>query len=272
MRATIFPKTAGTSDGGEPRTTRRMPALRSAARVALRLIGAMPLLIAITGTAATPPASYPRMAPVAAYLMDRAQEIALARSAAPDSISGDATILVLTRTGYETAVTGTNGFVCMVARGFSGAPDWPERWNPKIRAAECENPQAARAIAPIARLRTAMTLAGRSDAEILDRIRTALRTGKIPPLGPGAMSYMMSKSAYLSDDGDHAMAHVMFFVPFKDGASWGANASASPVFGGNYWFATPAGGGAAAALPPVSVLLVGTCTWSDGTPVAAHRM
>jgi hypothetical protein len=178
----------------------------------------------------------------------------------------------LTRKGYETAVAGTNGFVCMVARSFSGAPDWPERWNPKIRAAECENPQAARTVAPITRLRAAMTLAGRTNAEILDRIGTALRNKEIPPLEPGAMSYMMSKSSYLSDDGDHDMAHVMFFVPFKDGADWGANAPGSPVFGGSYWFATPGHEAEAATLPRLSVFLVGVCSWSDGTPAPLGRM
>jgi hypothetical protein len=246
---------------------------KSLAKLAARLTVTTPALLAISaGTAADQTASYSRMAPIDAYMMDRGQEIALARSAAPESLSKDATILVLTRTGYETAVTGTNGFVCMVSRSFSSAPDWPERWNPKVRAAECQNPQAARSIAPLAKLRTAMTLAGRTDAEIMDRIKTALRSKEIPPLGPGAMSYMTSKSSYLSDDGDHDMPHVMFFIPFKDGTNWGANAPGSPVFGGNYWFATPGHEAETAALPRLSVLLVGTCTWSDGTPAPAHQM
>jgi hypothetical protein len=54
---------------------------------------------------------YSKMAPVDQYLMERNAEILLARSAAPDSISSDATILVLGRQGYETAVRGKNGFV-----------------------------------------------------------------------------------------------------------------------------------------------------------------
>lgn len=49
------------------------------------------------------PQSYAKRAPVEAYMMDRAAEIALARSAAPPAISKDATVLVLTRTGYEMA-------------------------------------------------------------------------------------------------------------------------------------------------------------------------
>ena len=163
MRAMRFPNTAGSNESGSFSAVWKRTA-RSLAKLAAGLMITAPALFAISaGSAADQTPSYPRMAPVGAYMMDRGQEIALARSAAPESISGHATILVLTRTGYETAVTGSNGFVCMVSRGFSGAPDWPERWNPKIRAAECQNPQAARSIAPLAKLRTAMTLAGRSD-------------------------------------------------------------------------------------------------------------
>jgi hypothetical protein len=74
---------------------------------------------------------YPSMAPVEQYLMDRNQEIALARSAAPEAISRDATVLVLGRHGYETAVEGKNGWVCWVGRGWGSIFDWPEFWNPK---------------------------------------------------------------------------------------------------------------------------------------------
>ena len=75
------------------------------------------------------------MAPIEQYLMDRTAEITLARSASPESISRDATILVLGRQGYETAVQGKNGFVCMVGRAWGAAFDWAEFWNPKVRAA-----------------------------------------------------------------------------------------------------------------------------------------
>ena len=97
--------------------------------------------------------SYPNMAPIEQYLMDRTAEITLARSAAPESISRDAEVLVLGRHGFETAVEGKNGWVCMVERGW-GMFDWPEFWNPKIRAANCLNPQAARSIVPLASKRT----------------------------------------------------------------------------------------------------------------------
>jgi hypothetical protein len=60
---------------------------------------------------------YPSTAPVEQYLMeDRNAEIALARSAAPESISRDAEVMVLGRPGYETAIEGKNGFMCIVER------------------------------------------------------------------------------------------------------------------------------------------------------------
>ena len=72
------------------------------------------------------------MAPIAQYLMTESAEVALARSAAPASISGNATIAVLKPHGYETAVKGQNGFVCIVERSWMSPFDWPEFWNPKM--------------------------------------------------------------------------------------------------------------------------------------------
>jgi hypothetical protein len=104
---------------------------------------------------------YPKMAPIEQYLMDRDAEIALARSAAPDAISHDASVLVLARHGYETAVEGKNGWVCTVGRGWMAMFDNPEFWSPKVRAADCLNPPAARSVLPYAYKRTEMLLAGR---------------------------------------------------------------------------------------------------------------
>src|SRR6202451_2888351 len=118
---------------------------------------------------------YPRMAPVDQYLMpDRNAEIALARSAAPDSISRDAKILVLGRQGYETAVEGKNGFVCVVERSWRAPSDNPEFWNPKLRGPICFNPAAARSIFPLTIKRTGLVLAGLSRAQIMDKLKHAV--------------------------------------------------------------------------------------------------
>src|SRR6201988_4317528 len=157
---------------------------------------------------------YPSMAPLDQYLMDRNAEIAMARSAAPEAISSDADVLVLGRHGYETAVKGKNGFVCVVERGWMGPFDGEfaaNFWNPKLRGPLCFNPPAARSILPITYKRTEMVLAGQSKAQIFEGIKKFIKQ-KLPPLEPGAMSYMMSKEQYLTDEGQHHwIAHLMIY-------------------------------------------------------------
>jgi hypothetical protein len=86
--------------------------------------------------------AYPKMAPAEQYrITNREDEITLARSAAPPSISGDAEVLVLGSHGYETAVKGKNGFVCFVERSWAAGFDDPEFWNPKLRAPNCSTRQ-----------------------------------------------------------------------------------------------------------------------------------
>ena len=85
-----------------------------------RVITVMALVLVLGPKAAAQSNKYSTMATVGQYLMERNAEILLARSPAPDSISSAATILVLGRQGYETAVRGKNGFVCMVERSWMG--------------------------------------------------------------------------------------------------------------------------------------------------------
>lgn len=226
---------------------------------------------AYRATAQDGTAAYPKMAPAEQYLMEKNAEIQLARSAAPDSISRDATILVLGRQGYETAIEGTNGFVCMVARGWMGMFDWPEFWSPKVRAADCMNPQAARSMVPIVSLRARMVMAGRSKAEMVSALKIAYEKRQLPGLESGAMDYMMSKSAYLTDEGGHNMPHLMFYTPFKDGKDWGSGAAGSPVMSSPYWFFSAKEPSEAKGLPPITVFLIPVGDWSDGTPAGQHH-
>lgn len=210
------------------------------------------------GQAQAPKRAYAIMAPLDQYLMpDRNAEIALARSAAPEAISREARILVLGRRGYETAVEGNNGFVCVVERGWMSPSDAPEFWNPKIRGPICFNPPAARSVLPTTYKRTEMVLAGRTKAEIIEGNKAAFEKGELPPLEPGAMSYMMSKEAYLTDHNDHNLAHLMFYAPPLDGEAWGADLPKSPVM------LIPQFKGA----QPIDVFIVPVGRWSDGSAV-----
>jgi hypothetical protein len=203
--------------------------------------------------------SYPSMAPIEQYLMtDRNAEIALARSAAPEAISRDATVLVLGRHGYETAVEGKNGFVCAVERAWMGPFNGAQFWNPRVRGPLCFNPPAARSVLPLTYQRTEMILAGKSKEQIIDALKAAYEKKELPPLEPGAMSYMMSKDQYLTDGGDHRwMAHLMFYTPLMDGAVWGADLPKSPVMLNPQFNGAP---------EPLDVFMLPAGTWSDGTP------
>jgi hypothetical protein len=231
---------------------------------ALIVVTALSVMMSATAEDAKP--RYPKMAPIQQYLIpNRDTEIALARSAAPDSISRDATVLVLGTHGYETAATGTNGFVCMVERGWTSALDWPELWNPKILGPDCLNPPAARSLLPVINKTTAMVLAGSSEAAIIAAIKAGYEKKNFPALEPGAMSYMMSKSAYLTDDDHHNLAHVMFFNTLPDGRIWGADLPKSPIASSSFWFPTDDDNPKAHGLPPIRIFIVGVKRWSDGT-------
>ena len=198
-------------------------------------------------------APYPKMAPLDQYMMQRDTEIALARSAAPDSISHDAEILVLAQHGYETAAQGTNGFVCLVTRSWNHPIDSPEFWNPKDRSPECYNPPAARTIVPLLLKRTELVLAGLSKEQVLYGVKAFAKT--VPPLQPGAMCYMMSKQAYINDDAGHWVPHLMFYL--TAGTAWGASLTGAPVIQGR----TEVEG-----LPgPITEYLIPVLKWSDGT-------
>ncbi|HEV2182328.1 MAG TPA: hypothetical protein VGR39_01490 [Candidatus Acidoferrales bacterium] len=211
---------------------------------------------------------YARMAPLEQYLMDRNAEIALARSAAPDAISRDASVVVLGRHGYETAVQGTNGWVCMVERGWMATLDSPEFWNPKIRGANCLNPPAARSMLPLAYKRTELLLSGYSKLDVIAAIKAALDNKELPALEPGTVCYMMSKSSYLTDNGGHNGPHLMFYEPHKDDSAWGANVPDSPVVSVNYWYLSAQAYPQLKSFPPIGIFAVVVHKWSDGTPAS----
>src|ERR1700675_4844573 len=172
---------------------------------------------------------YPKMAPTEQYLMtDQGAEIALARSAAPESISRDAEVLVLGRRGFETAVKGKSGFVCIVERSWTSAPD-ADFWNPKVRTPICWNAAAARSLLLRNIKRTDLILAGRTQALTDEIIAAAVDKKELPAMEPGAMCYMMSKQGYGGDSVAHWPSHLMFFYSQTDPATWGAGLPGSPI-------------------------------------------
>jgi len=195
---------------------------------------------------------YPTMAPLDQYLMDRHAEIALARSAAPDSVSRDADILVLGRHGFETAVKGKNGFVCIVERSWTSAPD-ADFWNPKVRTPICYNPAAAHSLLPRNIKRTDLILAGRTKTQTDETIVAAVDKKELPAMEPGAMCYMMSKQGYGGDSVEHWPPHLMFYYSQTDPAIWGANLPGSPILA------------MSDDHEHLTMFAIGVQRWSDGT-------
>jgi len=208
------------------------------------------------------PEPYPQMASVEEYLIkDQAAEISMARSAAPNTISRDATVLVLGKTGYETAAEGKNGFTCLVERSWMSPFDSPEFWNPKIRGPICYNPAAVRTILPYTVNRTKLALAGLSKAQLREKITAAIAKNELQLPEAGAMSYMMSKAGNLGDSVGHWCPHLMFHVPKTNDASWGADLEGSPVLFDNEHRDVP---------EPETIFMVPVFHWSDGT-AAPHE-
>jgi hypothetical protein len=218
------------------------------------VLGVVLLGVAGVGWAQGAKAPYPTMAPVEQYrVASVAEEVALARSAAPEAVSRDAEVLVLGEHGYETAAKGTNGFVCVVERAWSDPFDDPEFWNPNVRSPQCFNAAAARSVLPVYLKRTEWVLAGVTKEQMQERTKEAVAKKVIATPELGSMCYMLSKQGHLNDKDGHWHPHLMFFLPTTQEASWGANLKDSPVF-------------AAQSNPePVTTFFVPVEKWSDGT-------
>jgi hypothetical protein len=198
--------------------------------------------------------SYERMAPIEQYLMtDRNTEIAFARTAAPESISRDAEVLVLGRHGYETAVEGKNGWVCVVERSWMAPFDDPEFLNPDQRLPLCLNPPAVRTHLPLTFKATELAMAGLSRTQMFENIKAAYDKKELPLPEPGAMCYMTSKQQYFSRKVGNADPHLMFWFPKTDDLFWGAGLAGSPVYVHQY------------SPEPITEFIISVSKWSDGT-------
>jgi hypothetical protein len=217
------------------------------------LLVSMTLLLAPGAWAQVKDSPYPKMAPIDQYMMAPDAEMALARSAAPDSLSRDAEVMVLGKQGYKTVVKGKNGFVCIVERSWTAGIDDPDFWNPKLRGPICFNPAAARSYLPQTIRKTKSILAGRSKAQMSEDISAALDKKELPSPEIGAMCYMMSKQQYLGDSGGHWHPHLMFFLPLTDPIAWGADQPGSPIIASKD------------VQGRMTVFMITVGHWSDGT-------
>ena len=204
------------------------------------------------------------MPPLARYLMDAQAEVALARSAAPASLSSHATILRLTEHGYAVAEKGTNGFTCLVERPWMQPFNKKNFWNLKFQAPVCYNAAASRSVLLYTFKRTALVLQGASKAQLQQAVLGLIAAHSLPVPPSDAMAYMMSKNQYLDDQAKAWYSHLMFFMPVADmanaGASWGADRLRSPVVYDSVDMMPE----------PWAQFFIPVSHWSDGSPAPLY--
>lgn len=172
--------------------------------------------------------------PIQEYLMPQASEIALAKSAAPATISDHATIKVLTISGFRVVRPGDNGFVCEVMRAFSAPTYSPAQfrdlvYDSSVRAPICFNPQAARGVLPYYELRTKLAMEGKAPEEIATGVQTAYVRGQLPERSGVSFAYMWSADQNLAPGIGAWHPHVMVFAPYYDNSMLGGNQFGAPL-------------------------------------------
>jgi len=152
---------------------------------------------------------------------------------------------------------GSNGFTCIVERGWMPPFDQKDFWSTALRAPICYNAPASRTVLQYTFRRTTLALQGLSR----DQIYARLEAMPLPTPEPGSMSYMLSKQQNLGEGVGAWVPHIMFHVPKSygagDGAIWGADLPGSPVVFDNGHHLVP---------EPQTILMVPVSKWSDGSP------
>jgi hypothetical protein len=154
-------------------------------------------------------------------ILPREREIALARTAAPSAVSRDATVMVLTERGFETAAKGTNGVTCVVNRS-----------HPRSLEPHCFDAEGSATILPMELRRTELLREGKSAEEIDREIAAGLLAGTYRLPRRPAMSYMMSPEQVLySDEGRKVgqwKPHLMIYYPHLASVDLGLGGAPSP--------------------------------------------
>ncbi len=148
--------------------------------------------------------------------LSKDEELRLAISAGPLTVSQHADIYVMGKRGFEKAIQGSNGWACIVVRSAS------------IRttlAPHCLNPQAEQTVLRAFLLEGALQAKG-LDAKAIDaEMMRQFNSGELPmPSGP-AHAYMLSKGQRLGTNAVNFKPHFMLYVPYATNASIGGDPS-----------------------------------------------
>jgi hypothetical protein len=139
-------------------------------------------------------------------VLSATEEIALARSAAPSSISAHARVLALTDTGYDTIADGSSAVTCVVNRS----------WDRSVEP-HCYDPEGAATVMQIELRRNYLRHIGKPEDEISKELALGLVSGKYRLPSRPALTYMMSARQVLYDDSGKYVGkwrpHLMIYYP-----------------------------------------------------------
>lgn len=174
-----------------------------------RRAGTLAALVAAVGSAV------PLLAQGPGYPeLSRDDELRLALSAGPPSISREAELWVMGARGFEKAVAGSNGWACLVVRNAT---------NRIQLAPHCLNPDAVASVLPAFRMEAELQAQGLGGEEVSARMDQAWKEGSLPiPSGP-AHAYMLSKGQRVGPQGGNFRPHFMLYVPWATNASIGGD-------------------------------------------------
>jgi hypothetical protein len=153
-------------------------------------------------------------------LLPRAEEVALARSAAPAAISDSATIYVLTDEGYVVGSKGTSAAACYVSR------DWITSVEP-----HCFDAEGAATIMQMHMHKVGLLHAGKSKAQADAAVAEGIASGRFRLPRRPVMSYMMSaEQKLIAPNGTPVGAwrpHLMIYYPYLTNADIGLTDAAA---------------------------------------------
>lgn len=171
-------------------------------------------------------------------------EIRLAREAAPPSISRDADVYVFQDGTFKRAVTGSNGFACMVGRDTRAPSLFPM----------CFDSAGARTLMRREMMKVELMATGVALDDVIPRVNAAAHDGRAPYPTTTSLTYMMSAHQVLYDGDKNigaANPHVMIYLPGTTPAQ----------------FAVLPSGMLLDTIDNVPLLIVNLPAWSDQTPV-----
>jgi hypothetical protein len=179
-------------------------------------------------------AQSPKYPPLSEYMMTQDEEVALARSAAPQKVSASATVKILTAGGYKVASQGENGFVCIVMRGWAAPTFTPTPfrdlvYDSKVRGPICFDPVASRTVLPYYELRTKLGMEGKNPEAIARGVAMAYALGELPKSEGVAFAYMWSAHQHLAPSVGAWRPHMMVFAPYYTNSMLGDNEFAGPA-------------------------------------------